>query len=165
MLATFSGYSARLKNFWIPLPCGNGYHIAQCRIDHSIIAKHSLFLMFIYFQSERESMHMCEQGKDRERGRENLKQAPHLAWSLTWGSISPLGDHYLSWNKESVTQPTKPPKSPIAKHFIRQHWSFPYNLMIIFKLQPLKTLTKNSNFTIEKLLTNTLTKGSKITTL
>lgn len=45
---------------------------------------------------------MLEQGR-AEGQRENLKQIPHLAWSLTQDSISQPGDNALSRNQESNT--------------------------------------------------------------
>ena len=51
---------------------------------------------------------MCEWGREREveRGRvregENPKQAPHSAWSPTWGLIPQPWDHDLSQNQEML---------------------------------------------------------------
>ena len=55
-------------------------------------------------------MHAWVGGLQRKRERENSKQAPPSAQSLTWDSISQPRDRDLSWYEESVTQPTEPPK-------------------------------------------------------
>ena len=50
--------------------------------------------------------------RERESGRENLKQAPYSAWSSMWGYIpQPCCDHDLSWNQESDAHPAESPRS------------------------------------------------------
>ena len=49
-----------------------------------------------------------ERQREREGERENLKQAPCSAQSLTWGSIPRSWDHDLSQDQDSDAQPTVP---------------------------------------------------------
>ena len=49
--------------------------------------------------------------------RENLKQAPHLVQSWTWGSIPWPWSHDLSWNQELDVQGTEPPRDPCSHNF------------------------------------------------
>ena len=55
-------------------------------------------------------MHEWERGAEGER--ENLKQAPHAAWSPTQGLISQPWDHDPSQNQELSAQPTEPSRCP-----------------------------------------------------
>ena len=57
-------------------------------------------LLFFFLDRERESE--CEQGRGAEGDRENLKQAPHSAQSLTQDLIPQLWDHELSQNRERM---------------------------------------------------------------
>ena len=45
---------------------------------------------------------------ERQRERQNLKQAPYSERSLTWGSVPQVWEHDLSRNQESDAQPTEP---------------------------------------------------------
>ena len=52
----------------------------------------TIFLMFIYFERERERQSVSRGGAEREREAQNLKQAPgseRSAQSPMWGSNSP----------------------------------------------------------------------------
>ena len=51
-------------------------------------------------------------GGERGRGRENLKQTPHSAWSLTRGLIPQPWDHDPRRNRQLDAQPTEPPRCP-----------------------------------------------------
>ena len=53
----------------------------------------------------------------REGERENLKQAPHSAQSLTQGSIPQPWVHDLSQNQELEAQQTEPPRCPTTVLF------------------------------------------------
>ena len=64
------------------------------------------FLKCIYFER-------MWAGEGHREGDKNPKQAPHSVRSLTWGSIPRRWDHDLSWDQESVAQPTEPPRGPV----------------------------------------------------
>ena len=68
------------------------------RLRHPGAPKYIIFKTFIYLFWE------------RERERENPKQTPQPAQSLTWGSISQPQDPDLSPNQESDAPPTEPPR-------------------------------------------------------
>ena len=67
-------------------------------------------ILFVCFCLLREREHVNGQGQS-EREREDLKRST-LSECLMQGSISQLRDHDLSWNQESDTQPTEPPRCP-----------------------------------------------------
>ena len=52
----------------------------------------------------------------RERERKNPKQVPGSAESWLWGWISWLWHYDASWNLESGTSPTEPPRCPMPLH-------------------------------------------------
>ena len=58
--------------------------------------------------------------REGQRKRETLRQAPHPAQNLTWGSVSQPWDRDLSQNQELNAWPTEPPRCPSLNHF----WSF-----------------------------------------
>ena len=99
-------------------------------------------LLKIYFRKKR------KRGRGRgERGkwrmRENLKQAPCLALSLTQCSIPGPWDHDLNWNPESATWPTEPPRHPGFLFVCFLVWWF---------LIKLNTLSIQSNNSISRCL-------------
>ena len=79
--------------------------------------------MFVYFERERKKGREVE----KERERENPKQASHSVRILTWGSISRLRDHDLSWNQELDAQLTEPPRFPYPISKLRAKLMEKYN--------------------------------------
>ena len=73
------------------------------------------FFFFFFFLSlfiwDRECACTSKEGTEREKDRENPKQAPcyqHRAWR--WVRSHEVWYHDLSWNQESDAQPTEPPR-------------------------------------------------------
>ena len=64
------------------------------------------FLKIYWFILER--VNKSEQKEEQK----NLEQTPSWAQSLMWDLISQPWGHDLSWNQESDTQPTEPPRCP-----------------------------------------------------
>ena len=63
-------------------------------------------------ERERERARASLSWRKGEKEKENLKQAPRSAQSLTQGSILWPWDHDLSWNQELDTEPTEPLRLP-----------------------------------------------------
>ena len=102
----------------------NQGHVKSCRLcrQQNLSEEIIYFLLFYFIIYKRDSA--CEQGRQRERERErergNLKQAAHLVWSLTQGSIPQPWDHDLSPNQESGAQPTEPPRCPYLQRLLTE---------------------------------------------
>ena len=66
-----------------------------------------IYIFFFFWEREREKrVNVRKQGRSIERGKENLKQAPHLARSLKWHSVPRPGAwaKIKSWTFNQVTQ-------------------------------------------------------------
>ena len=74
----------------------------------------------------------------RERGRENPKQAPCSGQRQMQSLPSRLIGHDLSWNQESAAQPTKPPRCPYLGLFRKIHSVT--ICLLIGTLKPLKLI-------------------------
>ena len=79
-------------------------------LDHTTERFWLFFKLIHSFEKERERERTSRMG--RGRGRESPKQTVHWAWSPMPGSITRPWGHDLSWNQESDTQPTVPPRHP-----------------------------------------------------
>ena len=75
------------------------------------VCKKHLFFLSLFIDFERECAH--KQGKGRERGRENPKQAPLCQLKAQHEAPShDLWEHELSWNQESDAQQPESPRCP-----------------------------------------------------
>ena len=84
-----------------------------------------------------------------EKERENLKKAPHLLWSPTWGWIPWPWVHDLSWKQESESQLTEPPRSPC---FVLFFWRFFFFLSNLYTQRGTQTHNpEGKNHTLHRL--------------
>ena len=88
-------------------------------LEHFIIA----FFKLLFCFRERVCVGRGEgQRKKREREREYFKHVPYSVWSPTWDLIPWSWDPDLSWNQESGTQLTEPPRYPLLYYFNEGLW-------------------------------------------